>query len=205
MSANKTRLLLATTNTQKLKELQDHLTDLPVHCVGLRDFPEVTEVGETGRTFEENARIKALGYARQTGMLTLGEDSGICCDALDGAPGVFSARFGGESRSDDANNRKLLEAMKNIPDEKRAAYYESAIALAGPGKLLGVVQGQVHGRITRELHGNGGFGYDPLFFYPAFGKTFGQVSMEMKQSVSHRGKAMGAARTLLERYLRAHN
>jgi XTP/dITP diphosphohydrolase len=203
MSENKKRLLIATTNTKKLKELQDLLSDLPVQCLSLRDILQTQEVEETGQTFEENARIKALGYAAQTGMLALGEDSGICCEALDGAPGVFSARFGGEPRSDDRNNRKLLELMKSVPDEKRTAYYESSIALAEPGRLIGTVRGQVHGLISRELHGTGGFGYDPLFFYPPFGKTFGQVPIEMKHSVSHRGKALAEALALLRRYLSA--
>ena len=201
MSVPEKRLLIATTNGKKLKELQDLLSDLSVQCLSLRDIPQTQEVEETGSTFEENARIKALGYAAQFGMLTLGEDSGICCEALNGAPGVFSARFGGEPRSDDENNRKLLELMKPVPDEKRTAYYESAIALAEPGKLIGTVKGQVHGLIARELHGTGGFGYDPLFFYPPFGKTFGQVPAEMKHRVSHRGKALINAKVLLEKYL----
>jgi len=193
----KTKLLLATTNAKKLKELSEILADLPVQCLSLRDFPGVTDVEETGRSFEENAKIKASGYAGQTGVLTLGEDSGICCDALDGAPGVFSARFCGEFQGDDANNAKLLEMMKDVPDEKRTAYYESAIALAEPGKLIGVVKGQVQGLITRDLRGNGGFGYDPLFFYPPFRKTFGEVPPEMKHNVSHRGQALRKFRELL--------
>lgn len=203
MSVPEKRLLIATTNAKKLKELQDLLSGLPVHCLSLRDIPQTQEVAETGHTFEENARIKALGYAAQSGMLTLGEDSGICCEALDGAPGVFSARFGGEPRSDNENNRKLLELMRPVPDEKRTAYYESAIALAEPGKLIGAVKGQVYGVIARKLCGTGGFGYDPLFFYPPFGKTFGQVPVEMKHSVSHRGKALAEARALLRKYLSA--
>ncbi|MFH0986228.1 MAG: RdgB/HAM1 family non-canonical purine NTP pyrophosphatase [Candidatus Omnitrophota bacterium] len=197
-----TKLLLATANLKKLKEIQEILSDLSVECLTLRDFPDIREVEETGRTFEENAGIKALGYAEQTGLMTLGEDSGICCEALDGAPGVFSARFCGESRSDDANNSKLLAMMNHVPQGRRAAYYESSIALAEPGKLIGVVKGQVHGQIARGLSGSGGFGYDPLFFYPPFGKTFGEVSAEMKHSVSHRGQALGKFRTLLQDYLK---
>lgn len=197
-----TRLLLATGNLKKLKELRELLAGLPVECLCLKDFPLVHEVAETGKTFEENAKIKALGYAGQTGMLTVGEDSGICCDALDGAPGVFSARFSGASKSDKDNNAKLLEVLKDIPDARRTAYYESAIALAEPGKLIGVVRGQVYGLITRELRGSGGFGYDPLFFYPPYEKTFGQVSSEMKHRVSHRGQAFSKLRVLLERHLK---
>jgi XTP/dITP diphosphohydrolase len=201
-SGTKTKLLLATTNAKKLKELQELLADLPVQCLGLRDFPDVKSVEETGRTFEDNARVKAMGYAEQTGVLTLGEDSGICCDALNGEPGVFSARFCGEFQSDDANNAKLLELMNDVPDEKRTAYYESSIALAEPGKLIGVVKGQVHGLITRELRGSGGFGYDPLFFYPPYQKTFGEAPLEMKHRVSHRGQALGKFRELFQGYLK---
>ena len=200
--STKTKLLVATTNAKKLKELQDLLADLPVECLSLRDFPGAGDVEETGRTFEENAKIKALGYAGQTGILTLGEDSGICCEVLKGEPGVFSARFCGESKNDDANNQKLLELMKDVPDEKRTAYYESAIALAESGKLIGVVRGQVHGLITRELRGNGGFGYDPLFLYPPYRKTFGEVPIAMKHRVSHRGQAFLKLRKLLKEHLR---
>lgn len=202
MPSGKTKLLVATTNAKKLKELHDLLADLPVECLGFQDFPGIKIVDETGRTFEENAKIKAMSYAEQTGVLALGEDSGICCDALDGAPGVFSARFCGEFHSDEANNAKLLEAMKDVPDEKRTAYYESAIALAEPSKLIGVVRGQVHGLITRDLQGAGGFGYDPLFFYPPYQKTFGEVPIAMKHRVSHRGQALSKLRKLLTEYLR---
>lgn len=194
--------MVATTNVKKLKELQELLSDLPIQCLSLRDFPDVKDVEETGRTFEENAKIKALGYAGQTGVLTLGEDSGICCDALNGEPGVFSARFCGESKNDDENNKKLLELMRDVPDEKRTAYYESAIALAEPAKLIGAVRGQVHGLIARDLRGNGGFGYDPLFFYPPYRETFGEVSIEMKHRVSHRGQALGKFRELLQDFLK---
>lgn len=201
-SGTRIKLLLATTNAKKLKELQDILEDLPVTCFSLCDFPDVKTVEETGQTFEENAKIKAMGYAAQAGVLTLGEDSGICCDALQGAPGVFSARFCGEFHSDEANNAKLLEVMHDIPDEKRTAYYESAIALAEPTKLIGVVRGRVHGIITRELLGAGGFGYDPIFFYPPFQKTFGEVPAAIKHRVSHRGQALGRFRGLLQNYLK---
>ena len=201
-SAAKTKILLATTNAKKLKELQELLSDLPVQCLSLCDFPDLSEVEETGQTFEDNAKIKALGYAGQTGVLTLGEDSGICCDALNGAPGVFSARFCGESKNDDANKKKLLELMRNVPEEKRTAHYESAIALAEPAKLIGVVRGQVHGLIAHDLRGSGGFGYDPLFFYPPYQKTFGEVPIAMKHLVSHRGQALGKSLGLLQSYLK---
>ena len=201
MSNPKIRLLIATTNRKKLKECQTFLEDLPIQYLILQDFPDYQEVPETGRTFEENAKIKALGYAEQTGMLTLGEDSGLCCDALDGAPGVLSARFSGAGKSDDANNAKLIAMLKEVPDEKRTAYYESAIALAEPAKLIGVVRGQVHGFIVRELQGAEGFGYDPLFYYPPYQKTFGEVPPVMKHRVSHRGKAFLKLKSLLTQYI----
>ena len=196
------RLLLATTNLKKLKELQELLAALPFCCLGLKDVPQVVDVEETGATFEENARLKAMGYARQTGMLTLGEDSGLCCDALGGAPGVLSARFSGSEKNDAANNQKLLDLLQDIPDEKRTAYYESAIAIAEPGRLIGVVKGQVYGSITRKPVGSDGFGYDPLFFFPQFQKTFAEVPAAMKHSVSHRGRAWDKALIFLKQYLK---
>ena len=201
-SPEKKRLLLATTNLKKLKELQTLLSDLPVRCLSLRDFPDYRIVEETGRTFEENAKIKAMSYAEQTGELTLGEDSGICVDALNGAPGVYSARFCGEFHSDDANNRKLMEMMEDVPDDKRTAYYESSVALAEPGKLIGVAKGQVHGMIVRDLLGCEGFGYDPIFYYPPYQKTFGEVPAAVKHRVSHRGQALIKMRELLKVHLR---
>jgi XTP/dITP diphosphohydrolase len=204
MPKTKIKLLLATTNAKKLEELQEILADLPVRCLDLRDFPQTQAPEETGRTFEENAKIKALSYAEQTGVLTLGEDSGICCDALQGAPGVFSARFCGEFHSDEANNQKLLDLMANVPDQKRTAYYESAIALAEPSRLVGVVKGQCHGMIAREFQGGGGFGYDPLFYYPPYQKTFGEIPPVLKHRVSHRGHALAKFRALLKDYLLKH-
>ncbi|HOW88597.1 MAG TPA: RdgB/HAM1 family non-canonical purine NTP pyrophosphatase [Candidatus Omnitrophota bacterium] len=196
------RLLLATTNLKKLGELQDLLKGLPFRCFSLQDVPEAVDVEETGATFEENAKLKATGYAFQTGMLTLGEDSGICCDALNGAPGILSARFAGPEKNDEANNQKLLDLMKDVPAEKRTAHYESAIAIAEPDRLIGVVKGQVFGLIAKKPAGTGGFGYDPLFFFPEFNKTFAQVTPEMKHSVSHRGRAWAQALALLKEYLR---
>ena len=194
-------LLVATTNLKKLKELQELLSGLPVELKSLRDFSSIREVEETGKTFEENARLKALGYAAQTGCLTLGEDSGLCCDALDGAPGVMSARFSGLDKDDEANNRKLLELLKDIPDPKRSAHYAAAIALAVPDRVIAEVTGEVHGFINREPKGNGGFGYDPLFYYPDFKKTFAEVPAEMKHGVSHRSRALAKLRKVLEDYL----
>ncbi len=189
-----TPLLIATTNQKKLLEIRELFARFPLRLLCLADLPSYQEVPETGKTFKDNAILKALGYARQSGFLTLAEDSGLSCDALEGAPGVYSARFAGEPCNDDANNSKLLKLLEKIPDNCRGAHYTSAIALARPENLIGVVEGEVHGVISRELRGTQGFGYDPLFFYPAYGKTFGEVSAAMKHQVSHRAKALEKAK-----------
>lgn len=200
---NHSKLLIATGNAKKLGEFQTLFKDFPVEIVCLSGFPKIKEVEETGKTFEENAALKALGYAAQTGMLTLGEDSGLCCDALEGAPGVYSARFAGENKSDVENNKKLLRLLEGIPVNCRGAHYKSVIALAEPGKLIGTVDGEVHGVIHHSLVGTGGFGYDPLFFYHPYQKTFGEVTAEMKHRVSHRSKAFEKVKFLLKNYLSA--
>jgi non-canonical purine NTP pyrophosphatase (RdgB/HAM1 family) len=194
-------LLIATTNKKKLGEFETLFKDFPLEFRSLKDFPQIKEVEETGKTFEENAALKALGYAKQTGLLTLGEDSGLCCDALEGAPGVYSARFAGEGKSDADNNQKLLRLLEKVPTNCRGAHYKSVIAIAEPGKLIGTVEGEVHGVIHPHLEGTGGFGYDPLFFYTPYGKTFGEISPEMKHKVSHRAKAFEKVKLLLREYL----
>jgi len=193
------QLLVASTNAKKLKELRDLLKGLPFEVVGLGDFSNIYEVPEDGKTFEENAILKASGYAKQTGLLTLAEDSGLCCDALEGAPGIYSARFSGLDKDDHANNLKVLRLLEKMPDNCRGAYYKSAVAIASPEKVFGTVSGEVHGFIHKHLTGTQGFGYDTLFYYPPFGKTFGDVPSEMKYQVSHRFKALQKARALLEK------
>jgi len=196
-----TRLLIATTNAKKLNELRELLEDLPVELVGLKDLPHYQEVPEDGKTFWDNAAAKALGYAEQSGLLTLGEDSGLCCDLLEGAPGVYSARFSGSDKDDEANNRKVLQLLAGVPESERGASFKSAVAIAEPGKIIGVVEGEVQGRIAESVFGTGGFGYDPIFYYPPYGKTFGQISSEMKHRVSHRSRALKKAKELLRSYL----
>ncbi len=194
------KLFVATTNPKKLEELRALLKGLPFELVSLSEFPQIKEVPETGATFRENAEIKALGYARQTGLLTLGEDSGLCCDALEGAPGVYSARFSGEEKNDAKNNEKLLKLLEKLPDNCRGAHYACAIAIAEPGKVVGYAEGEVHGAIAKKPVGTGGFGYDPLFFYLPFQKTFAQVPAEMKHGVSHRANALKKVRQILENH-----
>lgn len=202
MSSDLKTLLVASTNKKKLAELKELLQDFPLRLISLSELGNYREVPEDGKTFEENAQLKALGYAAQSGYLTLAEDSGLCCDALEGAPGVYSARFSGPQKNDRENNLKVLKLLEKVPDNCRGAQFISAVSLAEPGKVIGVVQGSVHGIISREIHGTNGFGYDPIFFFPPFGKTFGEVSSEMKHRVSHRAQALEKAKNQLQEYLK---
>lgn len=195
------KLLVATTNKKKLGELRDLLEGLPFELYSLGDFPSYTEVEETGKTFQENASLKALGYAKQTGLLTIAEDSGLCCVALDDAPGVYSARFSGEGKNDHDNNLKVLRLLENVPDNCRGAYFKSVIAIAEPNRVVGFAEGEVHGFVSRELKGTNGFGYDALFYYPPFKKNFGEVETAQKHEVSHRSKSLAKARQILSDYL----
>lgn len=194
-------LLVASTNAKKLRELKDLLADLPFTLSSLNDLPGYEEVEETGKTFEENACLKAQGYARQSGLLTLAEDSGLCCDALEGAPGIYSARFSGEEKSDHANNLKVLRLLEKLPDNCREAHFISVAAIAEPGRIIGVAQGKVHGYVSREIRGERGFGYDPIFYYPPFQKTFGEVDVALKHQVSHRRKSLEKVKEILVHYL----
>ena len=196
------RLLVASNNPKKLQELQKLLADLPVELISLKEFPRAVEVEEDGASFRENAQKKALGFAKQTGCLTLADDSGLIVDYLNGAPGVHSARFAGFERNDIKNCEKLLALLKGVPPEKRSASFHCALALATPSRVLRIVEDRVSGSITTRMQGKNGFGYDPLFFYPQFGKTFAEVSPDQKHSVSHRGKALLKMKDILREYLK---
>jgi XTP/dITP diphosphohydrolase len=196
-----TKLFVATTNPSKLKELKELLADLPFALLSLSDFPNAVEVEEDGATFRENAEKKALGYAKQTGCLTLAEDSGLAVDYLDGKPGVHSARFSGPEKDDLENCRKVLTSLEGVSREGRTAAFKCACALASPKKVISVVEESVTGQITEKMWGKGGFGYDPLFFYPDFGTTFANVTAARKHSVSHRGKALRKMKEVLKEYL----
>ena len=196
------KLLIATTNARKVREFESLFQGLPIELVSLKSIPNLKEVPETGDTFSENALLKARGYAAQSGMMTLAEDSGLCCDALEGAPGVFSARFSGENKSDADNNRKLLALFEKIPVNCRGAQYESHIAIVrADGQVIGTCSGLVRGVIHHSEVGSQGFGYDPLFFYPPFQKTFGEVPLDEKNRVSHRAKAMQKALVILQEFI----
>lgn len=191
---SKKYILMATRNKGKAEELADLLQDLPVQILTLQDFPDLAEVEETGLTFTENAALKADFAAKETGLITLSDDSGLEVDALNGEPGVYSARFAGEPSDDQQNNLKLLELLHGLPLEQRTARFVSVIALVNPisseKREIFYSSGTCEGLILEDMHGDGGFGYDPLFFVPSLQKTFAQLTLEEKNLVSHRGQAL---------------
>jgi XTP/dITP diphosphohydrolase len=186
-------LLVATTNAGKFAEVQAFLKDLPLRIVPLRSLTGAPVVVEDGRSFEENALKKAQTLSQFSGLPTLADDSGLEVDALNGAPGIYSARYAGEQGDDDLNNEKLLRELKNVPARKRGARFVCALALCVPGadgtEVWQTLQ-SCEGRIAFVPSGCRGFGYDPLFFYRPFGKTFGEIERDLKATVSHRGKAL---------------
>lgn len=194
-------LVLATRNRKKCQEIVEILGDLNFELRDLTAYPNAPEVVEDGETFEANARKKAVELARFLGEWTLGEDSGLVVPALDGRPGVYSARFAGKQGDDEANNARLLAELDPLPDDRRAAYYVCTAALSDPqGEVQAVVEGRCHGVIIREARGQGGFGYDPLFLIPEYHKTFGELSSTVKHALSHRARALAKLRPVLLRF-----
>ncbi len=181
-------LVLATKNQGKIGEMKHLLKDFPVELLGLSDFGPIPEVVEDGDTFDDNAYKKASFTARVLGYPVIADDSGLVVNALDGAPGVYSARYAGEDATDGENNRKLLSALTGVSD--RTAAFECVISIAVPTGPALTYQGRCEGQIAEELSGANGFGYDPLFLCSTFGKSFAELSVEEKSSVSHRGKAL---------------
>lgn len=186
----KDEILIATNNAGKAKEFEALFAKKGFKVKTLRDFPEIPEVEETGVTFEENALLKAETIARRLNMLVLADDSGLKVDALDGAPGVFSARYAGEFKSDAANNAKLMHELTGVSKEERTAQFHCTLALALPGKDSLVVEGEVEGIILTIPKGDNGFGYDPLFFVESKGKTMAELTQEDKNTLSHRAVAL---------------
>lgn len=197
MKFKTTKLLLASKNQGKLEELKVLLQEYPLEVISLEEYPELPETIEDGKTFEENAIKKAWEKAKQTGLLTIADDSGLEVEALGNKPGVYSARFAGEPKSDKRNNQKLLSLLKGIPLEERKARFVSVIAIATPEKKIYTVEGTCEGRILFEEKGAGGFGYDPLFYFPDLNKTFAELTLSEKNKVSHRGKALRKATQIL--------
>lgn len=184
------KIVVATHNKGKLREFKAALATVGIEAVSIGEVVSVPEPEETGTTFLENARIKAQYYMNACQLPCLADDSGLAVDVLDGAPGVYSARYAGPQHDDEANNRKLVEAVKDVPFEERTARYVCELVLAYPdGKEL-TATGYCEGLIQTEAVGDGGFGYDPYFYLPQFEKTMAQLSMEDKNAISHRGLAL---------------
>jgi XTP/dITP diphosphohydrolase len=195
-------VLLATRNAGKLREIRQMARLPTVDWHGLDEFGDVPEPAETGATFAENARLKALYYERHTGLCTLADDSGLEVDALGGAPGVLSARFAGWPRDDGANNRKLIALLAGVPLDRRTARFRCALALARGGRIVLESAGVFEGLICDEPRGTNGFGYDPHFLVPELGRTAAELPPEEKNARSHRGQAL---RGMLEQIGRAWN
>jgi XTP/dITP diphosphohydrolase len=192
------RLLIATTNAGKLAEITPILAAFPLEIVSLWELAEPPQVIEDGRSFEENALKKARAFAAFARLPTLADDSGLEVDALNGAPGIYSARYAGADADDERNNRKLLSELDGLDAQKRAARFVCALALCIPeGAGEWVIRGCCEGSIAAAPRGSEGFGYDPLFFFPPMNKTFGEISGEQKAAISHRGKALTKLAALL--------
>jgi len=193
-------LLLATTNRHKVEEFRTIFADLPYRLLSLSDVALNMDVEETGTTFQQNADLKALAYARASGMLSLADDSGIEIDALGGEPGVYSARFLGVQTSYEERFRYILERLHGLPIEQREARFRCVITIAEPSGYHRSVEGNEVGVIADEPRGTLGFGYDPIFLVPEFGKTHAELSSKEKHHISHRGRAARKARVLLEHW-----
>jgi XTP/dITP diphosphohydrolase len=187
------KLVLATKNSGKVVEFRRLLEELGatnLEVVGLDAFPEIGDIEETGTTFEENSLLKARTISKLTGLPALADDSGICVDALGGAPGLYSARYSGQG--DAANNAKLLDALKDVADADRTAYFICVAAFVRPDGFEHIEEGRFHGKIAHQVVGSGGFGYDPLFVPDGLNCTSAELSAAEKDAISHRGKAMRA-------------
>ncbi len=198
-------IIIATRNRKKVEEIRAMLSELPLHILSLADFPELPEPQETGKTFAENAEIKALAAAKATGKIALADDSGLEVDALGGQPGVLSNRFAGQGASDRDKYMLVLRMMEGVPDEKRTARFRAAIAIARPDGYVVVVEGACEGLIAHEPKGEYGFGYDPIFYLPDIGKTMAELTPEEKNKISHRAKAIQAAKLVLLKMMESNN
>jgi XTP/dITP diphosphohydrolase len=193
----RTKFLIATTNAGKVREIRRSLAGLPFEVVSLGEVLPGTAFRERGKTFLENARSKSLHYGRKSGLLTLAEDSGLEVDALDGAPGVHSARFSRPDPTDAKNNRKVLRLLANAPWKDRKAKFVCVMVLSQDGRIIREIRGEVRGVIDFAPKGENGFGYDPVFYYPKLRKHFAELGPGEKNAVSHRGRALKKLKTFL--------
>jgi len=183
------KIILATQNQGKIRELQDLLVDEGILVLSLLDISDWVDVEETGETFADNAALKARAAVRRTGLIALADDSGLEVDALNGAPGVYSARYAGEPKDDGRNNDKLLHLLETTPDDKRTARFRCALVMATPFGKEYLTEGAVEGRILRERRGLDGFGYDPIFYLPEYERTMAELTLAEKNNISHRAQA----------------
>jgi len=194
------QIVLATHNRGKMEEMSAILGHLPVELLALDAFPEIGDIPETGNTLKENAFIKAETVHRLTGLPALADDTGLEVDALNGAPGIYSARYAGADATFDDNCQKMLKELHGIPIEKRTARFRTVIAFVNGGEKEWV-EGVAEGRIIEDKRGIGGFGYDPIFYYPPLRKTFAELDSVEKNSISHRGKALRNFCGILEKWI----
>lgn len=199
------KVVLASRNKHKAEEISKILKDLKVKVLTLDNFPKAPKVREDGKTLEENAIKKAVKIARFTNSLVIADDSGLEVKALDGKPGIFSARFAGYGCSYHDNNRKLLRLMKDVPKNRRRAKFRCVIAVADEKEVVGTAEGTIAGFIGLESKGRYGFGYDPVFVIPKYKKTFAQIGPRIKNKISHRAKALHKAHDIIQRYFRSHH
>lgn len=194
MSSFRPKLVLASRNLKKSEEIRGLLAPHGIEVVSVSDFEGVPDVVEDGETFGENAAKKASETARRVGLWTLGEDSGLCVDVLDGEPGVYSARYSGEGATDASNNEKLIRELDGVPPEKRGAAYVCHVSVADPEGVVRLhVEATCRGRITTQARGTNGFGYDPYLLIPEYHRTFGELSPLVKRQLSHRARAFQRA------------
>ena len=183
------KVVIATHNRDKMKEIQGAISELGWEVISLYDFPEIGEIEENGKTLEENALIKAREVFKETGLPTISDDTGLEVDALDGAPGVYTARYAGEDCSYSDNVNKMLKEMSKVPMPNRGAFFKTVMVFKNENKEL-IVDGVVKGKISRESKGEDGFGYDPIFYVTEYDKTFAEMTMSEKNKISHRGNAI---------------
>ncbi|MFE4354054.1 XTP/dITP diphosphatase [Peribacillus butanolivorans] len=195
-------VIIATKNKGKAKEFESLFSTKGYEVKTLLDVPDAPDVEETGTTFEENAILKAEAIAHQLGHFVIADDSGLIVDALDGRPGVYSARYAGESKSDEANTKKVLQELEGVPEAERTARFYCALALASPNQETITVSGTMEGLITEQPSGTNGFGYDPVFFVKEQGKTNAELTKEEKNQISHRAHALKALDEKLGQFLK---
>lgn len=194
-------LIIATANKHKLREFKELLKEFPFTILSLADLPHIPPIIEDGKTFYENALKKASTVAQLTGQLTIADDSGIEVEALEGKPGVTSARFAGEDASDDENNVKLLKDLEGVPPDKRNACFKCVLVVAPSEGKTAFVEGECKGTIIHAPRGEHGFGYDPLFLVPEYNKTFSEITPEEKNKISHRSRALRKLLKILPQYV----